>query len=464
MVELVACNDVRQRPLSISIGLVESRVFLACFKKIGTHSTTMSRSSNRADSKVSRPVRGRNALLPQELSVSRMYEVQGDSHLAHDAYRRLCQAQPTPTQLYNRDLLSYVTSAGTDHSVTRDIDKWRKEWDDDAKDEGLPPRKRKRKQMTVLYNQCLFYYVDGKLEEASAPLLKILKPMVVGKVDVHEELLNVIVRMAFLILECILAKSVGSHSGLQELDDMATSESISNWIESQDLDGTSQLKFLHTLYKSRLDFAARDVNDGRLVDSKVRGVKKELKFAMELFNHKLRTTGETGSIGSSDSGYVQQRNRANSPGPSQQDPQENLLQAHNQSALNLKAHLEQLKGNTKKSLVLCSESRAAHNDGSYMAIDANNLSIVYATSHKKHLALYTTAKALRATKGGHFRSDGTACPDLTNAILHNASLSALQGRNYASAYECMASCVQRSATFSDRPRCWLRMAEACIGA
>ena len=120
-------------------------------------------------------------------------------------------------------------------------------------------------------------------------------------------------------------------------------------------------------------------------------------------------------------------------------------------------------GNTKKSLILLQEAQTAYHDQAYEPVHANNLAVVYGTSGKRHLALHTAAKALRAPNGAIFRSDGTARSVHTFAILHNSAIYALQGRNYRSAYECLATCVQRSPVYFHRPRCWLRMAEACIG-
>jgi hypothetical protein len=114
-------------------------------------------------------------------------------------------------------------------------------------------------------------------------------------------------------------------------------------------------------------------------------------------------------------------------------------------------------------LLLCSEANVSHDDSSYESMSANNLAVIYATSRRRHLALHTAAKALRAPRGGVFRSDGTARCDSTWAILANTAICALQGRRYEAAYECMATCVLNSTTHGERPRCWLRMAEACIG-
>ena len=423
--------------------------------------------------KSSRPaIRGRNMLsnnnsTPSAASAASLYEHQGDSAAGLEAYRSLAGGETSFSYAYNQSLLAYLATGERD--FVNQISGWKKRWeaDEDAKDDGLPSRKRTRAEYILIFNESLLVFVSGKPREASGPLLKVLRPLVSNNEVLHEELLNISTQMAFLLLDCILAISEGCHGGLTKLDDVCTSDALVNWLEAQDLDSDAQLKFSLQIYKSRIDFAQRNPAYGKHVETKIRGVKKELKQAMELFNHKLRTTGETVSIGSysdrgDDSVLQVKMEKVNQPAV-EVGTQEALLQAHYQSALNLKAQLEQLKGNTKKSLLLCAEARASHNDPSYESIDANNNAIVYATSRKRHLALHTTAKALRAPRGGMFRTDGTARCDTTWAILANTSLCALQARRYDVAYECMATCVVNSTTYFERPRCWLRMAEACIG-
>jgi hypothetical protein len=404
-------------------------------------------------------------LTPSAASAASLYEHQGDSAAAMDAYRSLTGSEAPFSHAYNQSLLAYLSTG--DEVFINEMDGWKDKWDVRAKNESLSSRKKTRNDFILTFNECLVIFVSGKPREASSAVLKHLIPMVTENEIVHEELLNITTQMAFLVLDCILAISQGHHGGLTQVDDVCTSEALVNWLEKQDLDSDAQLKFLLQIYKSRINFAQRDPTQGKIVDAKIRGVKKELKQAMELFNHKIRTTGETSSVGSysdrgDDSVANVTREKFNQPAVDV-GTQEGLLQAHLQSALNLKAHLEQLKGNTNKSLLLCAEATASHNDPSYESISANNLAFIYATSRKRHLALHTAAKALRAPSGGTFRSDGTARCNSTWAILANAALCALQGRRYEAAYECMATCVLNSTTYGERPRCWLRMAEACIG-
>lgn len=412
-----------------------------------------------------RSIRSRDAMTSVVASnhapISSFNEQQGNSSALRMA---LETAQISPTQLYNQSLLSYLQ--GKDDGFLTNTVELQKKWDTEPRLESLTPRKRKRREWMVVYNQSLVLYASGRARDAAAPILDILRPLIIEMDNIPPDTRHVVTHIAFLFLDCILALSEGSHAGLEQIDDVVTTEAAIAFLDSQDLDSDPQLKFLLTLYKSRLDFGERD-KEGKRVDSKVRGVKKDLKLAMEIFNHKLKLTGEINSVGShsdvqSDNDNSNCKSREITA-PAATGTQDGLLQAYNQSALNLKAHLEQLKGNTKKSLILLQEAQIAYFDQAYEPVHANNLAVVYGTSGKRHLALHTAAKALRAPSGGIFRSDGTARSVHTFAILHNSAICALQGRNYRSAYECLATCVQRSPVYFHRPRCWLRMAESCIG-
>jgi tetratricopeptide (TPR) repeat protein len=265
-------------------------------------------------------------------------------------------------------------------------------------------------------------------------------------------------------------------------------------------DSDPQLKFLLSLYKSRVDFYERDKNH-KISDANIRSARKELKQAMEIFQHKLRAASND-STSLASSSYSEEGIRISSgtksptPLPMNSSINNNssmprVLQAQNQAVLNLKANTEQLKGNMKKSLILCAEANCSPDEGStissesnnnyYDAIHQNNLAIVYETSGKSHLALHAFSKAVRlASMSSHdrpdangnvdgptaplFDMDGTARPDMTLAVLHNTGISSLKTGNYMGAYKCMAIIIREGCKiWGVRPRTWLRMAEACIG-
>jgi len=303
-----------------------------------------------------RSIRSRDAMtsvIPNiSVPASSIYEQQGNSGAALMA---LGTVEESPTQTYNQSLLSYLQ--GQNDGFVTNLGESSK-LESDRRDEGLPPRKRKQKEWILVYNRSLILYASGRTRDAASPLLEILRPMIIDEMALHPDVLHVITHMSFLILDCILTLSEGSHGGLEQIDDVVTAVATVDWIDSQDLDSYPQVKFLLSLYKSRLDFGERG-KDGKLVDSNVRGVKKELKLAMEIFNHKLKATGEAISIGSHSDVYSENDN-SNSreyTAPAAIGTQDGLLQAHHQSALNLKAHLEQLKGNTKK--ISCPASRGS---------------------------------------------------------------------------------------------------------
>lgn len=391
-----------------------------------------------------------------------LYDVYGDTSAALETILNASDTA-TPSQDYNRILLEYLSSCSQDSSTTSIVEKLN-EWQDnkDASQEPVLGRNKLVEQFVVTYNNALIQFANGNPRDAAAPLLELLKPFVTDRSkSVRDELVEAASNSAFLLLDCILTISEARHKGIQQLDPKLTTDSIIAWLDTLDFDSRPRLKFLLALYKSRLDFAARDAS-GRMIDSKVKNVRKELKLRPDLSAG--NAAAESSSIGSSSN--LGEDSSIHSGGHLQQqvvpgNHQEALIQSLNQSALNLKANWEQLKGNTKKSLVLCAEARSP--DPVYESTHANNLAVVYASCGKRQLALHSTARALRTLETPPFRLDGTATPDSTLAILHNSAILAFQAQKFTSAYECMALCVISSKEYAERPRCWLRMAESCIG-
>ena len=269
-----------------------------------------------------------------------------------------------------------------------------------------------------------------------------------------------------------------------------------------------QLKFLLSLYQSRVNFFERTTEDAATRDKHMRSARKELKQAMETFQHKLRPErSDTASVGTFSS-YSEEVANANtnanagaSGGTATTDGKQSpvalhsmapspglaknhsslsrILQSQNQAALNLKANAEQLKGNLKKALILCGEAQSFNNNNNsssnnnyyYEAIHQNNLGIVYESSGKSHLALHAFSKAVRSAterragcgSESRFEQDGTATPDVTLHVLNNAAICALKSGNYPAAYECYAIGLATARSWKKRPRTWLRLSEACIG-
>lgn len=332
-------------------------------------------------------------------------------------------------------------------------------------------RKRRRNQLIGSYNRALLLHAQGDSETAAHLCQETLQSYRNNPARPPDELVPVVTRTALLLLECHWA--LGRHTTHEAAALLA-------WLEMVESDKDDELKFLLHLYRSRGNLS--ELNEaGKHCDHKIRAARKELKQAMDLLQNKLRTSfgAETGSVVSSATSEENHSNQsaARDTHQTQHDsliPHGSIvLQRHCQSALSLKANTERLKGNTKKSLVLCGEAHAAAlPDPSYEAIHANNLAIIFETNGKRHLALHALAKGLgNARRHGsnpssadiHLHADGTARPDHTLAMMHNAAICALQAGHYRTAYECMATCLAQSPRYSQQPRSWVRLAEACVG-
>lgn len=365
-------------------------------------------------------------------------------------------------------------------------------------------RKRRRDEWTITYNQSLLFMAQGKIRTSVAKLWEKVSPFVKSAPpQLSQDLLQILCRMALLALEGMLSLTVGSPSGIpQEWDFVdiyqsgsgAAAESTAGllklselipWLQ-QCIDHTkdnAQLKFSMSLYMARMGFLHRD-GLGKLEDAKIRSARKELKQAMEIFQHKIRPSGggDTGSLASStntpdplqlSSTNPTTNNSETVSGNNTKDDQSlsEVARRLQQAALNLKANMEQLKGNAKKSLILCAEAQGSvpanlptdNPASSYESTHFNNLAIVYETSKKPHLALHAWSKALARTTPAAIQSDGTVHFDQTSKILYNAAIGSLQSKNFRSAYECMGTCLQHSETWRSRGRCWVRLGEACLG-
>jgi tetratricopeptide (TPR) repeat protein len=394
----------------------------------------------------------------------------------------------------------------------------------------------------LTYNQTLMFIAHGNYDLAKASVVNELGPLLdaltnakaagergkqaLEDMELPSESAKLGCRLGFALLESTLSKypfQLTNNDGTQV--DVKYLKSLTDFlqenVERKDVGGDDpQLKFLWSLYKSRLDFFQRD-HDGKLVDSSIRSARKELKTAMEIFQHKLlrgAASNESASLASSSSAGAGTSGGVSSvsgtgggggggggdtltPSVQQQYVQPTMprdLQAANRAALNLKANTELLKGNVKKSLVLCGEALSSvsydesYDDQTktyYDAIHQNNLALIYAASGKYYLASHALSKAITAAEasgslvdrferadGGrisaerrvstapcNFDTDGTVRADLTVQILNNAAICSLRTGNYLAAYECMSKCIENSEIWQNRTRSWIHLAEACIG-
>jgi tetratricopeptide (TPR) repeat protein len=406
------------------------------------------------------------------LSSTELYNAQGEAVAALESLTNEAKETVAGTaRSYNQLLLTHVVRQEDQQSgetFLNELDDFERSYRD--RKANLSTRKRRRNAMILAYNRGLVLFTHGKAKEG----VDICRESLAGFIDRQQkpsdDLAEVASRTAFLIFECLLHLSTGRQSTLevQQNLNIPPVSKILSWLESLDTDRDPQLKFQLSLYKTRLELAEGDQSK---FDARIRSSRKELKSAMEVFQHKLRPAfgADTASVVSSAnseenmsaaSTTYQEHNHPHQP---QQALGSIVLQRYNQAALNLKASSEAMKGNVKKSLILCSEAYGASVDNAdYEAIHSNNLGLVYETNDKRHLALHVLSKGLNHSTPASFKADGSASPSQTLAILYNSALCALRAGNYISAYECMASCVARSTAF-DNARCWLRMAEACLG-
>eukprot|EP00535_Pseudo-nitzschia_heimii_P009107 CAMPEP_0197191228 /NCGR_PEP_ID=MMETSP1423-20130617/23006_1 /TAXON_ID=476441 /ORGANISM="Pseudo-nitzschia heimii, Strain UNC1101" /LENGTH=781 /DNA_ID=CAMNT_0042643801 /DNA_START=63 /DNA_END=2408 /DNA_ORIENTATION=- len=417
---------------------------------------------------------------------------------------------------------------------------------------NLRNRRATAEDWVLAYNRGLVLLSKGDIEGSIRESWSYLKPVIRANASSQQQQqppLELACRMGFLILEGMLTlyptRSDGKTSGEKDTEatkyevdssfDLTLLDKVLAWLREnveltkapsqsaaaagnenqQEINATSttstsgtpdpQLKFLLSLYESRVNFFERTTGDTNIRDKHMRSARKELKHAMEIFQHKLRPErADTSSLASLSSfsedvtaaaggypgGYrIEGKqspvpSRATSPSPpsgglstKSNTHLSRILQGQNQAALNLKANAEQLKGNVKKSLVLCGEAQSYNSDTGngnsntyYDAIHQNNLGIVYESSGKSHLALHAFSKAVRcaidnnkSSTNSNFDSDGTACPNVSLHVLNNAAVCALKSRNYSAAYQCYAMGLASSKSWRKRPRKWLRLSEACIG-
>ncbi len=493
-----------------------------------------------------------------------LYDATGDSEAAMLLMAESNNvAEHTPQQEYNSLLLMALATSTTSSSNSGKKKKKTKSSNNNKDDDisllnesledarmvvrnshsnAIPNKRSIAEDWVLAYNRGLVLLSKGESEGSIREAWSYLKPVIHPETSSQQQSappLEIACRMGFLILEGMLTLYPTRMHGttLEAKDtmnyekdssfDLRLLDTVLTWLtenveltkaqstaaaNDNNLDSNAasaaskggsdpQLKFLLSLYESRVNFFERTTGDASIRDKHMRSARKELKQAMEIFQHKLRPERDGTSSIASMSSFTEEAttvtggtldgkqspvpSRATSPSPpsgglssSKASSLSRILQGQNQTALNLKANAEQLKGNVKKSLILCSEAQSFNSDGTmsnssnyYDAIHQNNLGIVYESSGKSHLALHAFSKAVRSAiewngsngNSSNFESDGTARPDVTLHVLNNAAVCALKSRNYPAAYECYAIGLATSKSWRKRPRTWLRLSEASIG-
>lgn len=179
-----------------------------------------------------------------------LYNVQGDASGARDALAQ----QPSPANDYNCMILETLSMPAKMVELMNKHD-----ISVNAANESLSPRKRRRNELILAYNRALALLTQGDCREPAKICAEKLKDSLEGKMTKPpEELAMVESRMAFLLLECILAASVGRTIGLSG-DILGvkipSAYQIIEWLELFDAEKDPQFKFLLNLYRSRLDLS-----------------------------------------------------------------------------------------------------------------------------------------------------------------------------------------------------------------
>lgn len=417
------------------------------------------------------------------LSSAELYNAHGDAKAALESLEKESKdVTPGTAKNYNHILLSHVVRSSSSNSKDEEAKQPSASGGEDflsdladfeqsyrGRKDNLSTRKRRRNDMILAYNKGLVMFTHGNPKDCINLCRENLENLVERKQKPSEDLAEVSSRTAFLLFECLLHLAAGRHSTseIQESMNLPPMSDVISWMETFDTDKDPQLKFQLSLYKTRLELAERDHAN---FDARIRSSRKELKSAMEVFQHKLRAAYGADTVSVVSSANSEENMSAASTAYLESQPHQPqqalgsiVLQRFNQSALNLKASLETMKGNVKKSLILCSEAYSACMENAhYEAIHSNNLGLVYETNEKRHLALHVLSKGVAHSTQSCFKKDGASSPSQTLSILYNSALCALRAENYVAAYECIASCIAKSSGF-DNPCCWLRMAEACLG-
>ncbi|KAG5179859.1 hypothetical protein JKP88DRAFT_346820 [Tribonema minus] len=202
--------------------------------------------------------------------------------------------------------------------------------------------------------------------------------------------------------------------------------------------------------------------------------KKEVKSALEIFQRELRKDGAAAAAPPATSHSPSSGGEAGAQGAFHPVPPPGV---QNLTALYLKANLEYLRDNYKKALKLLASCHGFQGSEEYAGPGEpagphyhNNMGCLHHKLGKHHAALHYFNKALAAVADGMragatgalacgAERDGRVAGGIACEILYNAGLQLLLTAQPAPALRCL----ERAALlFYNRPRLWLRMAEAAL--
>lgn len=460
----------------------------------------------------------RRRLPTSESEIQQLYEARGESRSALEAYKALKKKDDGSdyATTHNIALLSYLADTSRKSNeqaylcALKDLhSKYsRAEYSTDMA----------KYELVLIYNLALASFSTRDFqgaEEILYPLVeKLDKTQDSWKNTVHGDILC---KIAFLCADCLM-----------EMFDYEDVVNILNWVEKyiknlvesdhhteeKDMTGEEsllELKFRLHCYRARYHFiCAERENDN--FDLHTKKARKELKNANEIFNHQLSgkkhhsdSLGDgTGSIQDSvaisvDSGLVNGTSNdhrhnnvdviSNSNGFSNgHDASEDNRPLFDrrksdhqyQHALYLKAKLELLKKNEKKSIKLCHEAKMTgernsgeDDDSIKNAIYSHNMATVHQASGEYYIALNHYANALSvleqsSTESTHYKGcqlheDGTIHQISVSQVLYNAAFCAQKCGNYLSSCECMLQYLEMTDCGDHHPFPWLHLGESCIG-
>ena len=159
--------------------------------------------------------------------------------------------------------------------------------------------------LTSAHNEALAAYAAGRCREAAGMLLPSFAIPLGGARGSNPAERNLHASIAFLLIDCILGLGRGDVLGLPSLgggggadvSDTVSVDQILAWIEAHmsSLSASSvydrrladELKFRHSVYKSRVLLAKQEGRNDMTSDKSTRMARKELKSAMETYNHRL---------------------------------------------------------------------------------------------------------------------------------------------------------------------------------
>jgi tetratricopeptide (TPR) repeat protein len=322
--------------------------------------------------------------------------------------------------------------------------------------------------LLLTYNRCLLLLAQGNLAEAMQHSYDRIQPIMKLHPGTHTPpqpppppqqypplYYMAAMHLGCLYLECILIGTAGDDptEGMDDLVSLidhphrtstATVDQILQWMDrsvehvmEDDQDMHHLIKFTLCLYTARMELAKKKPPPLPSSDGSAAGgggashqpiksndqhhhkvARKELKQALEIFSTKLiraNPTHDSASLrsGSQASLFLQPPSSpslpvvAAVPSTTTHEPQpltSPVLAQLYQAALNLKAHTEQLKGNVKKSLILCQEAKS---NSSTITINNNN----HNRNHISHSSNPNTKKRASATAAAR-----TPMPTSTTSI------------------------------------------------